>query len=99
MNLEGIIGLLGSQNLEKLTSQIGGTEGQVKNGLETTLPAMLAALNKNTGTEKGAEALNNALEKHDGSILNNLSRYLSNPDLKDRTRMIEIGRASCRERV
>ena len=83
MNLEGIIGLLGSQNLEKLTSQIGGTEGQVKNGLEAALPAMLAALNKNTGTEKGAEALNNALEKHDGSILNNLSGYLSNPDLKD----------------
>ena len=46
MNLEGIIGLLGSQNLEKLTSQIGGTEGQVKNGLEAALPAMLAALNK-----------------------------------------------------
>lgn len=85
MNLEGIIGLLGSQNLEKLTSQIGGTEGQVKNGLEAALPAMLAALNKNTGTEKGAEALNNALEKHDGSILNNLSGYLSNPDLKDGT--------------
>ena len=85
MNLEGIIGLLGSQNLEKLTSQIGGTEGQVKNGLEAALPAMLAALNKNTGTEKGAEALNNALEKHDGSILNNLSGYLSSPDLKDGT--------------
>lgn len=85
MNLEGIIGLLGSQNLEKLTSQIGGTEEQVKNGLEAALPAMLAALNKNTGTEKGAEALNNALEKHDGSILNNLSGYLSNPDLKDGT--------------
>ena len=85
MNLEGIIGLLGSQNLEKLTSQIGGTEGQVKNGLEAALPAMLAALNKNTGTEKGAEALNNALEKHDGSILNNLSGYLSNSDLKDGT--------------
>ena len=85
MNLEGIIGLLGSQNLEKLTSQIGGTEGQVKNGLEAALPAMLAALNKNTGTEKGAEALNNALEKHDGSILNNLSGYLGNPDLKDGT--------------
>ena len=85
MNLEGIIGILGSQNLEKLTSQIGGTEGQVKNGLEAALPAMLVALNKNTGTEKGAEALNNALEKHDGSILNNLSGYLSNPDLKDGT--------------
>ena len=45
MNLDGIIGLLGSQNLEKLTSQIGGTEGQVKNGLEAALPAMLTTLN------------------------------------------------------
>ena len=33
MNLEGIIGLLGSQNLEKLNSEIGGTEGQEKNVL------------------------------------------------------------------
>ena len=48
------------------------------------LPAMLTALSKNTGTEKGAQELSNALEtKHDGSILNNLSGYLSNPDLKD----------------
>ena len=84
MNLETLLGLLEGQDLEKLTSQIGGTEGEVKNGVMAALPAMLAALNKNTSTAEGAEALNKALEtKHDGSILNNLEGYLQNPDLQD----------------
>ena len=84
MNLEALLGLLQGQDIGNLASQVGGNEGEVKNGVMAALPAMLAALGKNTGTEKGAEELNNALEKkHDGSILNNLSGYLSNPDLKD----------------
>ena len=84
MNLEALLGLLQGQDLGNLASQVGGNEGEVKNGVMAALPAMLAALGKNVGTEKGAEELNNALEKkHDGSILDNLSGYLSNPDLKD----------------
>ena len=84
MNLEALLGLLQGQDLGQLAEQVGGKEGQVKNGVMAALPAMLTALSKNTGTEKGAQELNNALEtKHDGSILNNLSGYLSNPDLKD----------------
>ena len=84
MNLEALLGLLQGQDLGQLAEQVGGNEGQVKNGVMAALPAMLAALGKNAGTEKGAEELNNALEnKHDGSILDNLSGYLSNPDLKD----------------
>ena len=84
MNLEELLGLLQGQDLGNLASQVGGNEGEVKNGVMAALPAMLAALGKNAGTEKGAEELNNALEKkHDGSILDNLSGYLSNPDLKD----------------
>ena len=84
MNLEALLGLLQGQDLGQLAEQVGGNEGQVKSGVMAALPAMLTALSKNTGTEKGAEELNNALEtKHDGSILNNLSGYLSNPDLKD----------------
>ena len=84
MNLEALLGLLQGQDLGNLASQVGGNEGEVKNGVIAALPAMLAALGKNAGTEKGAEELNNALEKkHDGSILDNLSGYLSNPDLKD----------------
>ena len=84
MNLEALLGLLQGQDLGNLATQVGGNEGEVKNGVMAALPAMLAALGKNAGTEKGAEELNNALEKkHDGSILDNLSGYLSNPDLKD----------------
>ena len=84
MNLEALLGVLQGQDLGNLASQVGGNEGEVKNGVMAALPAMLAALGKNAGTEKGAEELNNALEKkHDGSILDNLSGYLSNPDLKD----------------
>lgn len=84
MNLEALLVLLQGQDLGQLAEQVGGNEGQVKNGVMAALPAMLTALSKNTGTEKGAQELNNALEtKHDGSILNNLSGYLSNPDLKD----------------
>ena len=84
MNLEALLGLLQGQDLGNLASQVGGNEGEVKNGVMAALPAMLAALGKNAGTEKGAEELNNALEKkHDGSILDNLSGYLSNPDFKD----------------
>ena len=84
MNLEALLGLLQGQDLGQLAEQVGGNEGQVKNGVMAALPAMLTALSKNTGTEKGSQELNNALEtKHDGSILNNLSGYLSNPDLKD----------------
>lgn len=84
MNLEALLGLLQGQDIGNLASQVGGNEGETKNGVMAALPAMLAALGKNVGTEKGAEELNNALEKkHDGSILDNLSGYLSNPDLKD----------------
>ena len=84
MNLEALLGLLQGQDIGNLASQVGGNEGEAKNGVMAALPAMLTALSKNTGTEKGAQELNNALEtKHDGSILNNLSGYLSNPDLKD----------------
>ena len=84
MNLEALLGLLQGQDLGQLAEQVGGNEGQVKSGVMAALPAMLTALSKNTGPEKGAEELNNALEKkHDGSILDNLSGYLSNPDLKD----------------
>ncbi len=83
MNLEALLGLLNNQDLGQLTSQIGGNEKDVKGGLTAALPAILGALNKNTQTAEGAESLNKALESHDGSVLNNLSGYLNNPDLAD----------------
>lgn len=83
MNLEALLGLLQGQNLGKLAEQIGGTDGQTKNEIMAALPALLGALNKNSNTPEGAQTLNNALEQHDGSVLNNVAGYLQNPDLKD----------------
>ena len=83
MNLEALLGLLQGQNLGKLAEQIGGTDDQTKNAIMAALPALLGALNKNSNTPEGAQTLNNALEQHDGSVLNNVAGYLQNPDLKD----------------
>ena len=83
MNLEALLGLLQGQDLGKLTEQIGGSSAEVKKGVAAALPAILGAINKNAKTDGGANALNNALEQHDGSVLNNLGGYLQNPDLKD----------------
>ena len=83
MNLEALFGLLQGQDLGKLTEQIGGSSTQVKNGVAAALPAILAAVNKNANNSEKAEGLNNALNQHDGSVLNNLGSYLQNPDLKD----------------
>ena len=83
MNLEALLGLLQGQDLGKLTEQIGGSSTQVKNGVAAALPAILAAVNKNATNSEKAEGLNNALNQHDGSVLNNLGSYLQNPDLKD----------------
>ena len=83
MNLEALLGLLQGQDLEKLAQQVGGNSKEVKKGVAAALPAILAAVNKNANNSEKAEGLNNALNQHDGSVLNNLGNYLQNPDLKD----------------
>ena len=83
MNLEALLGLLQGQDLGKLAEQVGGNSAEVKNGVAAALPAILAAVNKNANSSEKAEGLNNALNQHDGSVLNNLGNYLQNPDLKD----------------
>mgnify|MGYP002661134725 FL=1 len=55
MDLNNIIGLLQGQDLQALTSKLGGDEAQAKSGLGLALPAILEALNKNTNTPEGAE--------------------------------------------
>lgn len=84
MNIQALLALLENQNLGSLVSGLGENEKTVRNGLEIALPAMLAALNKNTQSKEGAESLLGALnKKHDGSILDDIDGYLRNPDLED----------------
>ncbi len=85
MEIMDILNLVTNQeDVQKITSKLGGSSDQISKGIGVALPAMLEALNKNTSTKEGAESLNKALEsKHDGSILNNLSAQLENPNLEE----------------
>lgn len=83
MDIQALLGLLGGTDLGKIASQLDVNDGEAKKGLTEALPTILEALGKNTSTDEGAEALDRALEKHDGAILSNMTGYLNNPDLKD----------------
>jgi hypothetical protein len=56
----------------------------VHDGLAASIPLLLTALSRNAESSKGAASLHQALlEDHDGSVLDNLSSYLQEPDLDD----------------
>ncbi len=80
---------LTQQLLQQLTggaaSQIGqklGADEQTTNSaMAAAIPLLVSALAKNASEPSGAEALYQAVAKdHDGSILNNMEGFLSNPE-------------------
>lgn len=79
MNLNDLLqGQISEDLLNQLSQQIGGADKQktatAATGIATTL---MTALAKNAADPKGAQALNNALERdHDGSILDNITSLL-----------------------
>ncbi len=68
--------------LESLTKQLGANDnGMVSSAISAAIPMIMGAMAKNASTEQGAQALDNALAKdHDGSILDNLTGFLSSND-------------------
>jgi hypothetical protein len=72
---------LGGDNLKKIGSQIGADEQSTHGAVSAALPLLINALSRNASSGDGANALSNALSKdHDGSILDNLTGFLGNPD-------------------
>jgi hypothetical protein len=77
--IESIMGMLSGDTLSKVSQQVGVPESKAKEALPDVLAVLTGALAKNSSQEDGARALSNALAKdHDGSLLNNLSDYISN---------------------
>jgi hypothetical protein len=69
---------LGGAPMGQLARTIGADEGQTQRAVGAALPAILAALNRNTNAPGGAEALAGAVRQdHDGSLLDNLGGLLS----------------------
>src|SRR5690606_35884165 len=64
--------------------QTGAAEAETQAVVNTALPAMLGALQRNANDHDGAQGILNAIgSKHDGSILDNLGGFFENNDTSD----------------
>ncbi|MCZ4319569.1 DUF937 domain-containing protein [Aequorivita viscosa] len=70
----------GKQLVGAASAKTGQSPEKTANVLSLALPVILGAMQKNAATPQGAQSLNAALEnnRHDGSILNQLSDLLAN---------------------
>ncbi|MEQ9365555.1 MAG: DUF937 domain-containing protein [Leptospirales bacterium] len=81
--LDLLQGELGQSAIEQLGGQLGVDKQKAASVVSGALPLLVQALAKNAN-QGGAEALAGALEnKHDGSILNDVSGFLGGGDFGD----------------
>lgn len=67
---------LGPDTIQQLSGALGADPATTSNAISLALPALLGGLAHNAAKPEGALALNNALDQHDGSILDNLGGAL-----------------------
>jgi hypothetical protein len=77
MNLtEILMNQLSGTGVSQISRQVGADETITNQALKAAVPLLISALAKNSSEPQGASALHNALQQHDGGILDNLSGYL-----------------------
>ena len=66
--------------ISQIGQKIGADQQTTNSALSVALPLLVSALAKNSSQPDGAQSLHKALSNdHDGSILDNLSGFLSDP--------------------
>lgn len=83
--MSSILELLNDQLSGNATSQIsrqlGTDQGTAGKAIGAALPLLVGALARNASRSDGAQSLAGALDRdHDGSVLDDLSGFLANPD-------------------
>lgn len=68
---------LGPNALQEISQKLGTDSGTTNSAISAALPVLLGALASNASTSTGANALNNALGKHDGSVLDDVEGMVS----------------------
>jgi hypothetical protein len=72
-SLEDLLGQQqGTQAVDEISSTVGAPPSAVNGAIQMALPAIINSLANNAQTPQGAESLNNALEQHNGGILDQL---------------------------
>ena len=74
--LDAVRQQLGPDTIQQLSSSLGADPSATSNAVSLALPAILGGLSRNASQPEGAAALDNALNAHDGSILDNLGGLL-----------------------
>lgn len=76
--LDTLMDQLGGDQLEQMSGRLGTDRQTTRNAVGAALPTLLGALARNASRPEGAQALHGALDRdHDGSVLENLSGFLS----------------------
>lgn len=74
--LDAVRQQLGPDTIQQLSGALGADPAATSNAISLALPALLGGLAHNAARPEGAAALDNALNQHDGSILDNLGGML-----------------------
>jgi hypothetical protein len=67
---------LGPDTIQQISRTLGTGPQTTSSAVSMALPALLGGLSRNASSPQGAQALNTALDAHDGSILDNLGSLL-----------------------
>ncbi len=74
--LDFITSQLSSEHVDRIASQLGASREQTESAIGMALPTLLGAMARKADDDAGASELHKELEKHDGSILDNLGSLL-----------------------
>lgn len=77
---EMIISQLGDDTVSAMSARVNENPANTQKAIQNAIPILMNALARNSSTSEGANSLLGALDRdHDGSILNDLSGFLTNP--------------------
>jgi hypothetical protein len=74
--LDAVRQQLDPNTIQQMSGALGADREATSNAINLALPAILGSLSQNAAQPQGAAALDNALNAHDGSILDNLGGIL-----------------------
>lgn len=74
--LDAVRQQLGPDTIQQMSQTLGADPSATQNAVSLALPTIIGGLSRNAAEPQGAAALDNALNAHDGSILDNLGGLL-----------------------
>lgn len=82
--MNDLLGMLSQQVsgpvVDQISKQLGTDAKTTQSAVNAALPMLLGAISRNAASPQGAQALDKALNKHDGSVLNDLLGAVASQD-------------------